>query len=821
MSLDPFEDPELERLIHGALELQDQGIQPELEALCHARPDLLDALETALQVSQRLPHLQQVSGTLDPMLGSVLNQRYRLETRLGSGAMGVVYQAVDMELSRTVAVKILNLSFGDELDAESRFSREAKVLGAIQHPAVVTIHDRGRTPTDAPFLVMESIEGHSLNHLMARGDERTEKITAMGSSWVAEALGVASLDEPSYLRLVISWAAELAAGLEAAHEKGIFHRDVKPSNIMVRPSGKPVLLDFGIASFASQETLTQEGKLLGTPAYMAPEALDSRHKANEGLDIYGLSATLYHMLTRRPPYRGTPSQILTALTTRAPAPVARIQSGLPQDLIAILDRGMARHPSDRYATIHELEADLRAFLEYRPVKARPLSHTRRLWRLLQRSRAAQVTLAASILAIAIPVGLEANELWKSHERRQFLEAWQHIPAELGIASPTHRVLSVDEGRERVAELLDQSVEHSPTPFPAQLYRAVFRWDHGNHHGSARDMRRIANWIASPFAEALAEHFRASAEDPENASLDVTKLPAPKEDMDLYVAAFFAIRDRRLAEAKKLLEDPLLAQFLPAQELLIVLMTNRPQQLERVVWLEEKRGCRTANSANLMGVPLILRQDYQEASRVFEEGLVLAPTSHTLLVNAARAAWRSGQPGLARTHYEKAIALRPDNEKAHEQLIRLLITEESLTQAQEILDSSPFGETGPLIYRRPYLQGCIEAQRAASLWAQNDRDGAVESAERAQALFDGIRATGVPVSSSYSMVSSALLSNDTAPLYEALVAAVSEQPLNFRRLELLGRLMPDELDEQQVEQLRSVLEGLGQAIVGQGLYSPLR
>src|SRR5690606_29711279 len=176
---------------------------------------------------------------------------------------------------------------------------------------------------------------------------------------------------------------DVAAGLGAAHAQGVYHRDVKPSNILIPTDLRAVLLDFGIAARAGDPSLTAGETALGTPCYMAPEQATGGQRSAATIDVYGLSATLYHLLTGKAPFDGDAAQVVARLQREDPLPPHVVRPDLPRDLAAIVEKGMAREPRHRYATIRELEADLRAFLAHRPVSARPLS---RIARAVRRSR---------------------------------------------------------------------------------------------------------------------------------------------------------------------------------------------------------------------------------------------------------------------------------------------------------------------------------------------------------------------------------------------------------------------------------------------------
>lgn len=223
--------------------------------------------------------------------GTLLGGRYRLLRRIGRGGMGVVHEALDPALDRRVAVKILHTG-GDPEGADlqlERFRRETQALARIRHPNVVAVYDSGVDPGGAPFLVMELVDGVELQRLV-------EKYGAL---------------EPDVVRWI---ASGMSAALAAVHAAGVLHRDVKPSNVRITPSGRVVLQDFGLARLVEDTAITHVGLLVGTPRYMAPEVIRGEPPGPRS-DLYGLGLCMYLMLTGESP-RGALEDI-GALVERA------------------------------------------------------------------------------------------------------------------------------------------------------------------------------------------------------------------------------------------------------------------------------------------------------------------------------------------------------------------------------------------------------------------------------------------------------------------------------------------------------------------------
>ena len=264
--------------------------------------------------------------------------RYEIVAELGRGAMGAVFRARDPKIDRTVAIKTIAVPVSSKHDAEhyrQRFFREAQAAGRLSHPGIVTIYDVGEDEaTHTPFIVMECVQGDSLDRVVA-------------------ATPAASLTRDITLRLL----RQIAEALDYAHRQGIVHRDIKPANIMVTPEGQPKIADFGIAKVAMAET-TLPGHVVGTPAYMSPEQLNG--KAVDGRsDLFSLGVITYWLLTGVKPFDGaTLTEICVQVVTKDPAPPSELASGLNMDFDYVLSRALAKDPVMRYQSGSEMAADL-------------------------------------------------------------------------------------------------------------------------------------------------------------------------------------------------------------------------------------------------------------------------------------------------------------------------------------------------------------------------------------------------------------------------------------------------------------------------------
>jgi len=256
--------------------------------------------------------------------------RYEVERSLGTGTMGLVLKAIDRQLDRPVAIKLLLGSGADDSERRARFLREGQAAARVRHPNVVSIYELG-FHGDEPFVAMELVEGPTLREwVKARQPGRAAVLALLG---------------------------EIAAGLDAIHAAGVVHRDVKPENILVDAAGHPRVADFGLARGSSARDLTRTGQLLGTPAYMAPEQLEAG-EATPASDQFAFCALALEALVGRRPFEATSIRRLKEEIAAGVSEAA--WQGLPRPLRAVLARGLSFEPGRRYASMGELAAELAA-----------------------------------------------------------------------------------------------------------------------------------------------------------------------------------------------------------------------------------------------------------------------------------------------------------------------------------------------------------------------------------------------------------------------------------------------------------------------------
>ncbi len=303
--------------------------------------------------------------------------RYELGELLGSGAFGSVWQAWDAELNREVAVKLPRDGQLCSPEEEERFLREARSAALLDHPGIVAIHDVGRQDGTL-YIVSELVRGVSLADRL-----RTSRLSFRESAGLV---------------------AQVADALHHAHRHGIVHRDVKPSNILLsagqafQPGSSasedvgleslpyvPQITDFGLAKRDFGEvTMTLDGQVLGTPAYMSPEQVRDPHTVDGRSDVYSLGVILYELLTGEMPFRGTARMLLVQVVSDEPRPPRQLNDRIPHDLETICLKCLRKAAGQRYHSAGELAADLRRWLAGEPILARPAGRAERLWLWLKR-----------------------------------------------------------------------------------------------------------------------------------------------------------------------------------------------------------------------------------------------------------------------------------------------------------------------------------------------------------------------------------------------------------------------------------------------------
>jgi tetratricopeptide (TPR) repeat protein/predicted Ser/Thr protein kinase len=376
--------------------------------------------------------------------------RYELLAEVGRGGMGVVYRARQPDLDRVVALKMLLVGDAASEVERERFFAEAKHAAKLSHRAIVSVHDVGETD-GIHYFTMDYVEGKDLGEL----------IRAKGRLEPREAVEI---------------ALQLCDGLAYAHEQGVVHRDMKPSNVLLdEKNGRPRITDFGIAKDLGRSSTTRAGEVLGTPSYMPPEQAEGRAlEVDNRADIYSLGAVLYDMLTGHPPFEGKSGfAILTAVINERPRPLRKLVPALPEDLETIVLKCLEKDRAKRYATVSLLAADLRRFATGESIEAEPASEP------ILSTRAKLLVLGALLVAGLVGgvvvyvrdlaareeaerVALERTRREADEASRRAREAEeQRAAAEKGSALVRDALEAASRQDSRALGLAAQAVEHAP------------------------------------------------------------------------------------------------------------------------------------------------------------------------------------------------------------------------------------------------------------------------------------------------------------------------------------------------------------------------
>ena len=263
-------------------------------------------------------------------IGQVVKERYEIEEVLGEGGMAFVYKAKDRQLQRTVAIKTLKPNYVNQEKFVDRFRREAQTAANLNHPNIVQIFDWGIE--DEPYFVMEYIEGNTLTSIIS--SNRT-----------------VGLNDVLYI------GSQVASGLKEAHKHGLVHRDIKPGNIMITPSGKVKVTDFGIVSLQNEESdITKTGAVLGTASYISPEQAQGKAVSFES-DLYSLGTVLYELITGKPPFSGdSPIATATKHLTDKPEKLSTFRKDIPKGLENAVLKLLEKRPYDRFKSAEDLRA---------------------------------------------------------------------------------------------------------------------------------------------------------------------------------------------------------------------------------------------------------------------------------------------------------------------------------------------------------------------------------------------------------------------------------------------------------------------------------
>ena len=370
---------------------------------------------------------------------------FTLRRQIGRGGMGVVYEAWQGSMDRRVALKVLPAGIAADDRAFQRFMQEARAAGKLSHSSIVAVHAMGQD-AHTPYYAMDFVDGETLAQVVARLKVlEPEAETVFGPR-----------ESVIFFGKLAAAFADVADGLQHAHARKVIHRDIKPSNLIVDKEGRLRILDFGLARLEGQESLTASGDLVGTPQYMSPEQARRRQvPIDHRTDIYSLGATLYELLTSRPPFRGKDhAETLSQIIERDPVEPKKINSRVPKDLETIVLKCLRKDAGDRYGTAEALGQDLRRVLRGEMIEARAQGAWERLARRLHRHKNGVV--AAAFALFAVIVGLAVTTVLVANAYRFAEDHRAHTQRQLYISDMRQAVADWEAGNlARFQELLDR------------------------------------------------------------------------------------------------------------------------------------------------------------------------------------------------------------------------------------------------------------------------------------------------------------------------------------------------------------------------------
>lgn len=399
----------VDQAVQQFLDAQLQGKEPNIDEFVKNYPGLEH------QIQQKIEKIQRIDGLFSCLMQSddsdfgetiaehdLVGQKlgdFEVLSLIGTGGMGAVFLARQSSLDREVALKVISDVSGARKRTLERFKREAKVLAKISHPNIVSIYEVGEQGPYSYF-AMEYIKGVSLDKILgnirnANSDDKASEVMrqclqAQASTYEHkqekdDSANGAEIDT-DYIVTVSRMIINIASALDYAHSKGVLHRDVKPSNILIDSDGTAKLVDFGLAKAEMQQSITVTGEFFGTPSYVSPEQIRKPETVDSRSDVYSLAATYYECLTLHPPFEGdTVNETLTRVISREAVPPKKYSPRLSTDFNTVLLHAIEKSPEDRYQSAADFAEDIKNVLDFKPITAKRPTITQRAYKAIRRN----------------------------------------------------------------------------------------------------------------------------------------------------------------------------------------------------------------------------------------------------------------------------------------------------------------------------------------------------------------------------------------------------------------------------------------------------
>jgi serine/threonine protein kinase len=472
----------------------ESGSVPDRQALLAKHADIAPELAMAIDSLEQIRALVPALGHAFPASGesgaATLNGLplgdFRVIREIGRGGMGIVYQAEQLSLGRTVALKVLPFAAALDENQLRRFRVEAQAAAQLEHPNIIGVYAVG-SDRGVHFYAMQYVEGQPLSAIIR--DLRSHAVAPLPDDASTAPSHVLATEratgELAFFHSVARLGMQAAEALAYAHSEGVIHRDIKPANLLVNAKKKLWIADFGLARIAKDSNLTQTRDVLGTARYMSPEqSLGQHDRIDQRTDIYSLGVTLYEFVTLEHAFAGQDrAELFRQIATEEPTPLSKRNPSIPADLETIILKAMAKAPEDRYATAQALAGDLERFLEDRPILAKRPTLWQKLKKFSRRHRRRLVA-AAIVLVTGVVVGLGASTwfIWRAlqgeakareraetreHVARKLIEDIYDTLAEQLRNEPRSTRIRVDVLRKSIAQL--ETLTHEDNPSPLLLH----------------------------------------------------------------------------------------------------------------------------------------------------------------------------------------------------------------------------------------------------------------------------------------------------------------------------------------------------------------